>query len=133
MIHMDFSENIFSLLAKMNERPMMFLEDKSLKKLYYFLCGYLAGWQAATGKRLYFQNRFQDFIEARYPSIEEEYDTQNWYNILSQNYVGEETFSVFFREMELFRKIVGTGPDSLLYSAPERSDWAVIAVKNLCE
>lgn len=133
MIHMDFSENIFNLLAKMKERPMMFLEDKSLKKLYYLLCGYVAGWQAATGKRLYFRNRFQDFIEARYPPVEEEYHTQNWCNILSQNYVGEEAFSVFFREVELFRKIVGTGPDSLLYSAPESSDWAGTAVKNLCE
>ena len=125
---MDLSEQLFGLLSEMQTRIEMYLEKKSLEQLYYFLTGYLQGCQSTVNSLketvnfcFYFEMRFQDFIEKRYPPIGEKNHTISWYKILLQNFSEAEAVDAFFAEIEHFKRGVGVGENSLLYKAPSRT------------
>lgn len=111
---MDFTIRVFDILYKIKRQPALFF-GKSLERLIEFLSGYIQAYRDFTGKQFIFEALFQEFIETRYKPIDGKYHSQNWLMILNHYHPGEKAFDAFFEELELFKKEVGIGPDSLLH------------------
>lgn len=113
----------------MKKRPTLFLGPTiSLGKIYSFLAGYSIGFATVNKLNVGFLGYFQDFIEAHYSPVKEEYHTQHWSELLLEYYSEEEAVQTFWSEITLFWEIVGIGNDSLIYQLGGDPSWAVHAL-----
>lgn len=118
---MDFSEQIFKMLDEIKKHPEAMLGEKSLKKLYLFLMGYTCAYSHLTNRQFIFRGLFQEFIEKKY-SLDGKYRRCDWATLLTQYFPEGKAFDTFFEELELFKKEVGVGPDSLLHGHSTRGN-----------
>ena len=93
------NKNFYNLLLTLKKRPLLFLGEKSLERLFLFISGYLHCMQETDNKIPSFLPGFQEFIEKRYKVTL----AYHWSTIIEFFEPGrEESFDKFYKLLEEF-------------------------------
>lgn len=98
------SDPVYLLLQSVREKPILYLGEKSLRLLYAFLCGFLAG--KGDWKNNWYIPEWLDRLYNYVISVckMEEYDYGIVNSILKTGYSESDGFDYFFQLLDCFLK-----------------------------